>query len=441
MKLWRTLRQNEFWIPLRTGAISISLRHWPLLIIWVLLIAFAYQTQRDIFFRLAYLIFALVIFSFFWALYGVATFELKRQVITPRTQVGQVAEERFFVRNTGAFPKVWLEVRDESELPNHHVSRVLSGLRAHAGWSWSVRTVCRRRGRFYFGPITIASGDPFGIFIVRRRLPGTTATITVHPATVDLATFALPMGHLPGGEQVHRRTHHTTTNVSGTRDYAPGDSFNRIHWRSTARMDRLIVKEFELDPAADVWMFCDMERAVQAAQWWDDKWDSGDLSDLWFAGHELRLPPATEEYVVTITASIAKYFLRRQRSVGLVTYGNRREVIQPDRGERQLNRLLEVLSVLRSDGNTPFDHVIGVESARLARNVTLVAVTPSTDLAWIRAAREAKRRGLRVITAFVDANTFGAKRETEGTAAELIASGIPTYVVSEGADLQTTLSR
>ena len=66
------------------------------------------------------------------------------------------------------------------------------------------------------------------------------------------------MGILPGGDALRRRTHYVTTNASGVRDYAPGDSYSRIHWRSTARRDRLIVKEFELDPLADIWIVPDM---------------------------------------------------------------------------------------------------------------------------------------------------------------------------------------
>lgn len=441
MKRLASFLSREYWIPLRSGPVHVSIQHWPLLVIWFLLTGFAYQTGRDIFFRLSYLILAVIVFSFFWAVYSTSTFRLERKVITPRTHVGRVTEERFLVHNSGALPKIWIEILDQSELPHHHVSRVLNALRAKARWSFSVRTLCRRRGRYYLGPITIASGDPFGIFIIHRRLPNTTTTITVYPATLDLATFAPPMGNLPGGDALRRRTHHTTTNVAGTREYAPGDSFNRIHWASTARMDRLIVKEFELDPAADVWIFLDMEREVQAGQWWEDKWDSRDLSELWFAEHVLRLPPNTEEYDVTIAASIAKYFLNKQRAVGLVAYGNQREIIQPDRGERQLNRLLEVLSVLRGEGSTPFNHVIGVESAHLGRNITLVAITPSAEIAWVKSAREAKRRGLRTMAVITDPNTFGGRGETDGASVELRSSGIPTYIVREGEDLGAALSR
>lgn len=437
----RSALSRELWIPLRAGAVRVTVRHIPLFVAWALLCVLAFQTQKEILFRVAYLIFAVLVFSFFWAAYSVATFRLERDLITPRTHVGRLAEERFLVQNTGIFTKIWIQISDEAELPMHRVSRVLNSLHAHARWSWSVRTVCRRRGRYYLGPITISSGDPFGFFTIHRRLPATTTAITVYPATIDLPTFAYAMGNLPGGDALYRRTHHTTTNVVGTREYAPGDSFNRIHWRSTARTDRLIVKEFELDPAADVWIFLDLERAVQANLWWDpsDKWDSRDLSQLWLAQQEVRLPPSTEEYNVTIGASVAKFFLRKQRAVGMVTYGNSREIIQPDRGERQMNRMLEVLSVLRGEGNTPFSHVLGVESAPLGRNITLVAVTPSVEIGWVKAAREIKRRGLRLIAVVTDPNSFGGVGETDLAIAELAASGVPAYLVREGDDLRTVL--
>ena len=438
----RALLHRQIWIPFPSGALHITVRHWVLVLAWIVLIGFAYQTGRDLFFRLAYLILGVEVFSFLWAAYTVSTFELERKLITPRTQVGRMAEERFLVHNTGHLAKIWIEIADDSELKSHNVSRVLNALRAGLRWSWTVRTVSRRRGRFRLGPITISSGDPFGMFVFHRRMPGTVAAITIYPAAFDLTTFATPMGQLSGGEAIRRRTHHTTTNVAGTREYAPGDSFNRIHWPSSARMERLIVKEFELDPAADIWIFLDMERGVQAGQWRENSWDLGDLSELWIGERKaIRLPPTTEEYIVAIAASVAKYFLRAQRAVGFISYGHQHEIIQPDRGERQLNRLLEVLAVLRAEGSINFGHVLAIESARLGRNNTLVSITPSLETGWVKSLRETKRRGLRSIAAIADVNTFGGHGDIAGVTAELLGSGIPTYVVREGDDLQAALSR
>lgn len=79
----------------------------------------------------------------------------------------------------------------------------------------------------------------------------------------------------------------------------------------------------------------------------------GDLPE-WMRLDEFKLPATTEEYTVTITASLAQYFLRHDRAVGMLGYGQSNEVVQPDRGERQMNRILETLSVLRAEGKCWF---------------------------------------------------------------------------------------
>ena len=66
---------------------------------------------------------------------------------------------------------MWLEVDDESDLPGHHASHIISNLSAKAEYAWKVRTFCRERGRFRLGPITLTSGDPFGLFRIKYHLP------------------------------------------------------------------------------------------------------------------------------------------------------------------------------------------------------------------------------------------------------------------------------
>ena len=62
----------------------------------------------------------------------------------------------------------------------------------------------------------------------------------------------------------------------------------------------------------------------------------------------MLLPPRTEEYAICAAASIAQFFLRRDRTLGFMAIGQRREVLQADRGERQLEKILETLAVLRA---------------------------------------------------------------------------------------------
>jgi uncharacterized protein (DUF58 family) len=307
-----------------------------------------------------------------------------------------------------------------------------------------VRTTCQERGRFTLGPVALVSGDPFGLFRVSRKIPATT-TVVVYPATVDVRAFPLPVGYLPGGDALRRRTHYVTTNASGVRDYAPGDGFNRIHWPSTARRDRLIVKEFELDPLSDVWVIVDMHRDVHhdagTLEWRRRIQEIDNLPPWSRRPRRLELPPSTEEYVVTAAASIAQYFLRQDRALGLVAVGQRREVIQADRGERQLTKVLETLAVLRGRGGFPLHEVLTAEAMSLPRGTTLVIVSSSVDTRWAVVARHLDRSGLQVVSVLVDPQSFGGPPGIGAVAGQFAMSAIPAYVIRKDDVMEEVLGK
>lgn len=428
----------------RSGFILNLRRVWLLILIWAVLANLAVATNRDIFFRLSYLILLVVAAAFIWALYSVQSFKLERTILTLRAQVGKIAEERITAVSTGRIPKLWLELVDGGNMPGHPVGRVLSAMSPHVRYTFQVRSLCRLRGRFRLGPITASSGDPFGLFVFHRTLADTERVLVVYPLTLDLPQFAPSIGNLRGGDTRFQRTHHVTTNVSGTREYAPGDSYNRIHWKSVARYERLIVKEFELDPTADVWILLDLERGIHAGTWWEQAWYEREVEEAWMvegrAEQIAPIAPNTEEYAVTCAASVAKYFLDKQRAVGLVASNQEHLYAQPDRGERQLTRLLEMLAVAESDGSEPFASLIARETATMNRSVTLVLITPSPEIAWIQYAQDLHRRGFHLITILVDASSFGIGVDFAPLIGELAASGIVTYTIRQGDDIRAALS-
>ncbi|MBM4464252.1 MAG: DUF58 domain-containing protein [Chloroflexi bacterium] len=400
----------------------------------------ALATGRDLFYNLTYLIVAIIVLSYLWTWTSIRWVHVTRYLWAKKAEVGRTSEERFTVRNTSLLPKLWLEVRDHSDLPDHQASHVINSFGARKERGWTVRTLCRQRGRFTLGPITLISGDPFGIFKMQRELPQT-SPIIVYPAIVELPSFATPSGQLPGGEALRRRTHYVTTNVRGVRDYAPGDSFNRIHWPSTARKGHLIVKEFELDPMADVWLFLDMAKLAQAELEWEPILEKREPALLWTKRPGLQLAPSTEEYGVTVTASLAKHFIVRNRAVGMVSYAQQREVIPADRGERQLSKILETLAVIKAWGRIPLAQVLAAEGLHLVRGTTIIVITPSTDKKWVTASRHLEQRGLRVTAVLVAPDSFGGEEGMEEVMVELAARGTPTHVVRKGDDLAAALSQ
>jgi len=393
-------------------------------------------TGAPIYSRLSYLWGFLLAGNWIWATLALRGVKVQRMTRARRAQVGQVFQEQFEIQNDSRLPRLWLEVRDRSALPNSRASRVLAMIKGRQRRLYSVRTRLVRRGVFPLGPTVLASGDPFGLFPVSRTLlPGD--SLLVYPITVEVRAFPSPSGLLPGGEALRRRTHQVTPNATSVRKYAPGDSMNRIHWASTARRETLMVKEFELDPLAEVWIFVDAARGVQAAlPYTISDQPAGTLWQQW----AVELPPSTEEYTVSVAASLGQYFLRRGRAVGLVSWGQLLNVLSPDRGGRQLGKILEALALLRAEGDLPISALVMAESRHLPRGSTVILVTPSVQEEVALAVDILLRRGLRPVAVLLDAVSFGGSPGTAALAMAIRALSVPVCRVENGVDLGTTLS-
>src|SRR4029079_17404763 len=82
--------------------------------------------------------------------------------------------------------------------------------------------------------------------------------LTVYPMIMSLNQYTPISALQSGGGVIHRRSTVPTAAVGGIRDYTVGDAINRISWTATARAGHLMVKEFEIDPTADLWVMLDL---------------------------------------------------------------------------------------------------------------------------------------------------------------------------------------
>ncbi len=393
----------------------------------------AQGTGSPVLFHLFYIMAATMVVSYLWAWANLRGIAVERNLRSHRAQVGKQIEEHLVVRNDSIWPKLWVEVQDMSELPEHQARFVVS-LPSRSYRNLRERTVCKLRGKYAFGPALVRASDPLGLFRFQKTVPITDAVL-VYPETQEIASFPLPPAELPGGTATRRRTHHTTSNVSGVRDYAPGDSFNRIHWPSTARHGRLIVKEFEQDPTADLWIILDMHYRVQQSITFRGR-------PLEAPGGEVRTPASTEEYMVTAAASLAHHFvLRQRRNTGLIGWGQHREVISPEREPRQFYNIMESLCTLRAYGRSPLAEVLAAEGNRFGRQVSLVILTPSPEVDWVRMGlRDLLYSGIYAVAVLVDGMSFGGWTELRHVEAELVAHNVPYYVLRKDEPIGAALS-
>ncbi len=405
-------------------------------ILMIISLLFGLFTGSSVMFNLTYLLAAVLCLSLLWTRLTLRGIALQRTTRTRRSQVGRLFRESFSVRKTGFLPKLWLEIHDHSSLPGHQASHVVPSLFGSKVYKWKAETICAVRGEFQLGPLTVISSDPFGFFR-SPRLVSATEKLIVYPLTVELNKVILPVGILSGGDAQRQLTHAITTNASSIRDYVAGDSMNRIHWRSTARTGNIMVKEFELDPLVDIWLFSDFSI--------DSLYEAPNLRQVINEGRIVagrhRIPPSTEEYGVVVAASLAKYFIEGERVVGYAAYTPFRQVFQPDRGNRQLTRILQALAVARSASNHTLRQMLSLETPHFTRGTTLMIITSSLDEAWIAEAQIMIRRGIRPVCVFIDPQTFDPRQDSSAIRGMLQLAKIPTLIIGKGDDMAVALEQ
>ena len=387
------------------------------------LVVAAFSTGINFLFFLVYLLATLLLASRWYARRGLLGLRAGYHVLNPRTQVGEALEAIYRVDNDSGWSKPWVELSNESTLPAPLPGRVI-GVRAGGSRQWLAKVTLMRRGSFRLGALRVRTGDPFGLF-TSEMVVGRATWIVVFPKVHPLPHWRLPPSPVDGSTPSRRRYEAATPLVSTVRPYVYGDAINRIHWLSSVRHGELIVKEFDLEQAADLWLLLDLERASHAG------------------------PPenASVEAAVSAAASIAVHTLGENRAVGITVSARRQQHLTPDRGTRVEQKILNLLANVQADGSQPLAEVVMSTMPQLRRGMTLCIVTGSTDREWVRALASLRRRGIGTIVVLLDRFGFDGRDDDESRAElgavrhALAEYAIAHHLVRSGDELPEVLGR
>lgn len=172
---------------------------------------------------------------------GRSTYAVDLEMSDRRVVVGERAVGRIVVRNTSR--RRLLPAHVELPVGRGSADFPLPALGPLAEHDEVFAIPTTRRAVVVVGPVRSVRGDPFGI--VRRRVRWTDPVeLYVHPRIVGLGGAAAGvLRDLEG--QATRVISDSDLSFHALRDYAAGDDRRHIHWRSTARTGRLMVRQFE----------------------------------------------------------------------------------------------------------------------------------------------------------------------------------------------------
>ena len=374
------------------------IRRLQALAIATILVVAAFSTGREFLFYLLYLAILVVGGSYVLVRLGLADLEAGYAVSQLHGHVGDRLRVTYTLRNSSHLPKPWLEAHNPTTLPGGLPGRAIT-LGGGAERSWLIRVPLSRRGHFRIEPLHIRTTDPFGFFEASATV-GQGVSVVVYPRLEPIPAWRLPSAALEGSHAAPERTLQTTPLATTVRPYAPGDSMNRIHWKSTARHGEIQVKEFDLEQTADAWIILDLQRSVQAGH-----------------GEE-----STSEAAIRAAAAIADKAIAENRALGMTVNAARTAYLPADRGPRQHLKVMQLLAAVEADSPTPLVETLIASVARLRRGMTAVVITPSLDPSWVRPLAALRSRGVSCVVVTLDAPAYA---RAEAVARAAVTGGSP----------------
>lgn len=252
-------------------------------------------------------------------------------------------------------------------------------LPADTEWSqleW--RCTPRRRGNYRLAHAHLETASPLGLWAMRAVRP-VSAEVRVYPNLLterrNLATLFLNRGAF--GIHAQRQVG-KGREFEKLREYIPGDSFDDIHWKATAKRGRPVTKVFQIERTQEVYVVINASR-LSAREPVQSPGVASDPSQLGV----LNLEPGASVLERYVTAALVLGLAAEQQGdlFGLVTFTDKvTNFVRARNGKAHYAACRDAIYTLQPEVVTPdFDEVASFLRLRLRRRALLVFLTALDD--------------------------------------------------------------
>jgi uncharacterized protein (DUF58 family) len=238
-------------------------------------------------------------------------------------------------------------------------------LPAHSEWSrltWTCTPL--RRGNYQLDAAFVESGSPLGFWSVRKTIP-VQSEIRVYPNLLNERKNLAALFLNRGAFGVHaQRQLGQGRDFEKLREYVPGDGYDEIHWKATARRGRPVTKVFQIERTQEVYVIVDASRLSARTPARD-------------------AAPGTSTLERFVTAALVLGLAAEAQGdlFGLLTFTDRVEkFVRARNGQAHYSACRDALYTLQPKIVTPdFDELCMFIRLRLRRRALLVFLTALDD--------------------------------------------------------------
>ncbi|MBP7836385.1 MAG: DUF58 domain-containing protein [Candidatus Omnitrophica bacterium] len=346
------------------------------------------KTTQSFFFFFSYFLLSVMAISLAWLLltYFTAQLHLSRKMISRVTE-DEIVEVSTRIHSRGFLPLLNFVLEDNFScaLPGQGKKRFfISFLGAKSSCEIKYTYLCFKRGEYKMGPLVVYFFDPLNIFFFKRSYP-VYSGIIVYPQTFRIEKFPpLSRSILPWFGIETARSSGDDDEFYGVREYKDGESVKKIHWVSSARKNKLIVKQYQLQSFFGTTIMFNLEKARNFGE-----------------GKE-----AVVEYMIKIAASVARYLTERGVSIELLAHIGEIVHLPFNKGEEHLENILRILAVAQAESRISFREAFEEFARYIPNDSSLIVVMSDEDYTDLPRMLSLYARGVSLIPLIVVGNTF-----------------------------------
>ena len=226
---------------------------------------------------------------------------------------------------------------------------------------WSVTP--NRRGQYFLENAYLEASSPLGFWAVRRVQPAR-AELRVYPNLFDERKNVAALFLRRGQYGIHaQRAAGQGRDFEKLREYVPGDSYDEIHWKASAKRGHPVTKVFQVERTQEVYVIVDASRLT---------------------AREIALPDGrttTRERFVTAALILGLAAEQQGDQFGLITFSDRvLSFVRAKSGQAHYDACRDRLYTLQPQSVTPdFDELCSFIRLRLRKRALLIFLTALDD--------------------------------------------------------------
>lgn len=272
----------------------------------------------------------------------------------------------------------------------------------------------RGRGLYELGPLTVSVSDPLGFFLREKRFDER-SQVLVLPRTFPVSKLDLNGLRTDAASTSENVTRAGNSPLFfGTREYRAGDNVRYIHWRSSARWGRLVLKEFEALANREITVFLDLDRA----------------SGKGVLGQQ------NVELAIHLAASVVEHATQNGLPIQLVGQASQEVHIPIGTGAAQLSVMMEALATVSADGSATYTDMILSRLPLFPEGSTALLILNHLDyepISIAAAAATIARRNGRVMALIIDDGRFVRFRPRDAAQTEKRMAALEDALLQAGA--------